>query len=257
VAIKNPLDHALFKEGDEIFFEGTAKDSDKGDTLQYDWLDNDHNGPQIARGRNVSCAKLTHGVHNIILEVSDGTETVSTIVTIVVEKKETVTVSSGDNGWLSMTAAAAAVFAIVAVVAVLAVRRRKRPEEPEPSGEGRVASVPEGEGIALPSVPPAEAGAGDEKTGAEGEEARNVIDSTVDKLADYQEAHPEDALDFTPVMEKLDIARDMLKSGENDDALDFAREAEAAADKMTAKEAPAAPKRTPVKRKVSAIRGRR
>ena len=74
-----------------------------------------------------------------------------------------------------------------------------------------------------------------------------MIESTVNKLADYQEAHPEEVLDVAPVMEKLDIARDMMKSGEHDDALTFAKEAEAEADKLTA---PKGPKRVAVKKKV-------
>jgi hypothetical protein len=73
----------------------------------------------------------------------------------------------------------------------------------------------------------------------------------VDRLADYQEAHPEEVLDVAPVMEKLDIARDMLKSGDHDDALDFANEARAEADKMTA---PKAPKKVAVKKKVAAVK---
>jgi hypothetical protein len=235
--IKYPLDGAKLKEGDEMWLDGTAKDSDKGDTLEYSWLDN---GEPAGIGKNIS-VKLKPGKHTITLEVSDGTETVSKEISIDVEKKETVTVAGGGNDWILLAAAAVAVLAIVAVVAVLAARRRKRQEEPEPSEEGRIDSVPEGEGIALPPVPPAEAG-----PQASGEEAERIIDSAVDKLANYQEAHPEEAVDVAPVMEKLDIARGFLKSGEYDDALDFARDAEAAVDKMTA---PAAPKKVAVKKK--------
>jgi hypothetical protein len=68
----------------------------------------------------------------------------------------------------------------------------------------------------------------------------------VDRLADHQEAHPEEALDLAPVMEKLGIARDLLKSGEYDDALDFAKEAALAVEKMLA---PVAPRKPAVKKK--------
>jgi hypothetical protein len=242
--IKYPPDGARLKEGDAMWLEGTAKDTDKGDTLQYSWLDD---GEPVGTGRNIS-VKLASGTHTIKLEVSDGLETVSTEITVQVEKKETVTVSGGGMDWLPLALALAAVVAIVAVVAVLAAKRRKKQQEPEPSGMGRVESVPEGEGIALPAVPPAEAGpkGPGEEGAAGGEEAQKMIDSTLDKLADYQEAHPEEALDVAPVMEKLDIARDMLRSGSNDDALDFAREAKAAVDGMTA---PRAPRKVVVKKK--------
>jgi hypothetical protein len=201
---------------------------DKGDTLQYSWSDN---GEPVGTGRNIS-VKLAPGTHTIKLEVSDGSETVSTEITVQVEKKETVTVASSGMDWIPIAVAVGAILAIVAVVAVLATRRRKKQEEPEPSSKGRVASVPEGEAVALTPVPPAEAG-------SQGEDAQRIIDSTLDKLADYQEAHPEEALDVAPVMEKLGIARDMLKSGSNDDALDFAREADAEANRLTHATAPA------------------
>jgi hypothetical protein len=55
-------------------------------------------------------------------------------------------------------------------------------------------------------------------------------------------------------MEKLDIARDMLRSGSSDDALDFALDAETEADKMTAPKSPAAPKKMAVKKKVAAVK---
>jgi hypothetical protein len=163
-------------------------------------------------------------------------------------KKETLTVAGEGFGWAMMAAAAAAVFTIVAVIAGVAARRRKRLEEPEPSGEGRLSSVPDGDTVALRPVPPAEDG-----PEGPGEEARAVIDSTVDILAGYQDVHPEEALDVAPVMEKLNIAREMLKSGEYDDALDFARAAEAAVNKMTA---PAARRRVAVRKKALAVKSK-
>jgi hypothetical protein len=233
--IKYPLDRAKLKEGDDMWLDGTARDSDKGDVLQYNWLDN---GEPAGTGKNIS-VKLKPGKHTITLEVSDGSETVSTEISVEVEKKQTVTVASSGTDWLPLAAAAAAVVAIVALVVIVAARRRRRPNGPEAPARARVSL--EGEDVALPPVPPAEAG-----PKGSGEEAQKVIDSTVEKLADYQEAHPEESIDVAPVMEKLDIARDFLKSGENDDALDFANEAKAAVDKMTA---PTKPKRVAVKKK--------
>jgi hypothetical protein len=145
-----------------------------------------------------------------------------------------VTVVSSGTDWLPIAAAVAAVFAIVAVVAIVAARRSRTPIGPEASAEARV-----------PSVPTAEAGSG-------GEDVQRIINSTLDKLADYQEAHPEEALDVAPVMEKLDIARDMLRSGEYDDALDFAMEASVAVDMIVAPKAPLAPappKKVAIKKK--------
>jgi len=254
VAIRYPLDGAKLKEGDAMWLDGTAKDSDKGDVLQHSWFDND---AAMGTGRNIS-VKLSPGTHAIRLEVSDGTETVTAEISVQVEKKQTVTVATtSGGGWLPIAAAVAAAIAIVAVVAVVAARRRRTtngPEAPagargsfEPSGTGRVSSVPEGEGYALPAVPPAESGPGGpgEEAGADNE-ARRVIASALDRLADYQEAHPDDVIDVAHVMEKVELAREMLGAGANDDALDFAKDAEAAVVKMTT---PAAPKRVMVKKR--------
>jgi hypothetical protein len=55
-------------------------------------------------------------------------------------------------------------------------------------------------------------------------------------------------------MEKIDIAREMLGTGANDDALDFAVEASAEAERILAPKAqgaPSAPKKVAVKKEVS------
>jgi hypothetical protein len=100
-------------------------------------------------------------------------------------------------------------------------------------------------------LPPPESGSEgpDEEAGGPGDEARALIDSTVDMLSDYQEAHPEEALDVSDVMEKLDLARQYLKTGEDAKAQKFARKAQEAAEGMVAAGAPAAPKKVVVKRK--------
>jgi hypothetical protein len=207
VAIRHPLDGSRLKEGEAMYLDGTAKDYDKGDTLQYFWFDND---AAVGSGRNIS-VKLGPGTHAIRLEVSDGTETASSSVSVQVEKKQTVPVTSSGSSILPVAAAAAAVFAIVAVVAVLAMRRRRTSAGPEASAEAR------------------------------GPQARALIDSTVDRLADHQEANPEQVLDLSPVMEKLDMAREMLRTGEPGDALDFARQAKSEAARLLATPAPMAP----------------
>jgi hypothetical protein len=121
------------------------------------------------------------------------------------------------------------------------VKRRKKPQEPETSEESRIASVPEDEGIALPSLPPPEMPAQEP-----GDEAKAIIDATVERLSDYQEAHPEEAIDVADVVEKLDIARQYLKTGEDAKALKFARRAESEAYEMLA---PAAPRKVVVKKR--------
>jgi len=165
--------------------------------------------------------------------------------------------SGGGMGWLPIAAVLAIVLAVVAVVAVLATRRRRQPHEPAPPGTGRVDEVPGGEGVALATVAPAENGAGGEEgaaawkgeEGAAAGEARALIKSTMDRLAAFQEAQPDEALDLSPVTDKLDIAREMLGTGAADDALDFAREAGLEADRITAPNAHPESGKTAVKRR--------
>jgi hypothetical protein len=241
VAIKNPAEGTWFKQDEPMYLEATAKDSDKGDVLQFNWWEN---GNPLGTGRNIS-VKLSPGTHLIALEVTDGSESVSREVTVNVAQNKPVTVAGGGTGWLPIAAAAAAAFAIVAVVAVLAMGRKKRYQEPEPHGIRRIETIPGGEGVALPTLPPPESGTGEE-AGGPGDEARAIIDSTVDMLSDYQEAHPEEALDVSDVMEKLDVARQYLKNGEDAKAQKFARKAQEAAGNIIV---PPPPKRVVVKKK--------
>jgi hypothetical protein len=210
--IRSPADGAKFKEGTEISLDGTAKDRDAGDSLEYNWLDN---GFPLGQGGNIS-AKLKPGKHLIVLEVTDGTETVRTEINLEVTKKaEKVTVQ--DNGW--MVGAAAAVVACLAVVGAVAVLRRRRTGAAALEGGAQAAAI--GASAGLAQGPPPE------------EEAKKVMDWTVERMADYQEAHPEEALDMSPVLENLDLAREFLDNGDGADALQYAREAEAAVRKVT------------------------
>ena len=148
VTIRYPADGANLKVGDDMWLDGTAKDSDKGDILRYSWSDN---GKPVGTGKNISI-ELKPGTHAIELEVSDGSETVSTGITVQVEKKTAVTAGGGGDSKIPLVAAVSAVFTIVAVVAALATMRKKRQNKPEPSGGGRAALVPEGEDVA-PALP--------------------------------------------------------------------------------------------------------
>jgi hypothetical protein len=238
VVIRFPSDGAKLKEGNQMWLDGIAKDSDKGDTLEYSWSDN---GNPAGVGKNIS-VKLRPGMHTIALEVSDGTETVRSEISIEVTKKESITVAGGGD-WALMAGAAVAVVAILAIVGVLAARRKRKPEEQDAMAAAMASSIPEGETVALPPVPPAEAARQEPGTG---EKAKKMIISTVDRLSDYQEAHPDEVLDVEPVMETLEIARGLLKSGEDDDALAFAMEAESAVAKLTKE---VAPRRVAIKKK--------
>ena len=221
VLIKYPVDGAKFKEGDSMWLDGTAKDPDKGDTLKYSWFDND---APVGTGKNIS-VKLAPGNHKIKMEVSDGTDTASSEVSVEVTRKEQVT-SAGSN-WPLMGGAAAALVAVLAIVGLLATRRRMR-RTTEPAEDVRAATIPRGKTVAIPTVPPAKP-APEEP----GDEAKRMIDSAVERLAEYQEAHPDEDLDVEPVMDKLDIVRKFLKSGNDDDALVSARKAVAEVNRLT------------------------
>jgi len=119
------------------------------------------------------------------------------------------------------------IIIIVVIAAVSYIRRKKKAlaaaaVPPGMPGYYPPQAPPEMSGMAPPPGPPA-------GEAADGKEAQKIIDSTVNRMAEYQEAHLDTAVDFTAVMEKIGIARDMLKAGNNDDALDFAREADSEA----------------------------
>jgi len=218
--IRSPADGAKFKEGAEISLDGTAKDRDAGDSLEYNWLDN---GFPLGQGENIS-VKLKPGKHLIVLEVTDGTGTVRTEINLEVTKKaEKVTVQ--DNGW--MVWAAVAVVCCLAAVGVVAVLRRRRTGAAALEGGAGAAAIGAPAGMAHELSPE--------------EEAKKVMDWTVERMADYQDAHPEEAPDMSPVLENLDLAREFLNNGDGADALQYAREAEAAVRKVTHMPEPSPP----------------
>jgi hypothetical protein len=245
VTVRFPLDGARLKEGEQMWLDGTARDNDKGDELEFNWLDN---GNPVGMGKNIS-VNLKPGKHKITLEVSDGTETVRAEANLEVARKESISVAGND--WTIVASGVAALVALLVLAGVLAIRRGRRTMEPPGAAQAVVSSGPEEETTALPTVPPPEA------SGPEPEaqnEANRIMGSAVEHLADYQEAHPEEALDVEPAMEKLDIARGFLKSGEYDDALAFAMEADAAVNNLTHA---ASPSRVAVKKKKKAMAKKR
>ena len=80
----------------------------------------------------------------------------------------------------------------------------------------------------------------------------------MDRLADYQEAHIDEVVNVAPVMEMIDIAKDMLGTGESADALDFARKASEEAERIMAPKAPqepSPPRKAVVKKRAMAPKG--
>ena len=122
LTIRYPADGAKLKEGDPMWLDGTARDIDRGDVLQYSWFDND---AAAGTGKNVS-VKLGPGTHKIRLEVSDGTETVSKQITVDVEIKSTGTGGKSGSGFIPSASAQAALASIVAGISIMAIRRGRK-----------------------------------------------------------------------------------------------------------------------------------
>ena len=121
VTIRYPADGAKLKEGDAMWLDGTARDADKGDVLEYSWSDN---GGPVGTGKNIS-VNLKPGKHTIGLDVSDGTDTASKEITVTVEKKPAGTAGTGGSGLIPSVSAGAATAALLAGVAIMAVLRRR------------------------------------------------------------------------------------------------------------------------------------
>ncbi|MGQ9583593.1 MAG: tandem-95 repeat protein [Thermoplasmatota archaeon] len=104
VRILGPLEGQSFLEGREVVLEASAEDED-GDELSYVWrLD----GERIGEGRVLRTSYLKAGRHTILVEVSDGTETVSSEpVTITVRKP------SKPSGFIPGPGAGAALAALL------------------------------------------------------------------------------------------------------------------------------------------------
>jgi len=72
VKITEPSAGTAAREGTEISFSGSAKDADN-EPLTYKWIDGKNT---LSEEQNFTTSKLAPGVHNILLEVSDGTTSV-------------------------------------------------------------------------------------------------------------------------------------------------------------------------------------
>jgi hypothetical protein len=95
--ISEPGAGTSVREGTEVSFSGTAKDADN-DVLTYKWIDGRNT---LSEEQNFSTSKLTSGVHNIVLEVSDGTTAVRSknlALTITANQKPVITVYTPQTG---------------------------------------------------------------------------------------------------------------------------------------------------------------
>ncbi|MEM4729303.1 MAG: zinc ribbon domain-containing protein, partial [Thermoplasmata archaeon] len=195
----------------ELWLNASAEDIDAFDVLKYSWFDN---GEPLGEGKSIK-VKLRPGRHTISLEVSDGTEKVLAEVSVVVVKAEKVTVQ--DSGFVAGAGLALAlvlVLVVVAAVVTVMSRRKRRPEaEAARAGAGMAAA-------AAAARPPEK----DEVL----DDARKLVAEVEDALAEHLEKHPEGAAQVSAAMEKLDLARDFIKEGDGEAAMQFAIEAKGA-----------------------------
>ncbi|MGQ9582785.1 MAG: tandem-95 repeat protein [Thermoplasmatota archaeon] len=113
VRITSPVDGATFKSGAQIKFTASASDED-GDKLLYSWTSD---GRTIGALAEFTSA-LPSGKHTIRVEVSDGKETASAEVTVIVKSATSPAATPGFGGLLLLAATAAA-------GALMCGRRRK------------------------------------------------------------------------------------------------------------------------------------
>ena len=116
-----PATGRTFQQGEKVRFSAEFTDAD-GEALSYCWTES---GRPLSGLQAFNRSDLSPGRHVIRLSVSDGTETVSTNVTIEVAP-------SGVLPGGGMLAWAAAVGAVVAAVAIIVIIRRRRPPGPAP-----------------------------------------------------------------------------------------------------------------------------
>ncbi|MEM3043718.1 MAG: zinc ribbon domain-containing protein, partial [Thermoplasmata archaeon] len=168
-------------------------------------------------------------------EVSDGTEKALAEVSIVVLKAEKVTVQ--ETGWVAGAGLALGIVILLVVLAAVFVavsrRRRRAGEEAGAAGAGGAGAAAAAAGIAAAAGAAAGAGAavaaarpseGDELL----EDAKKLVAEVEDALAEHLEKHPEGAAQVSAAMEKLELARDFIKEGDGEAAMQFAMEARGA-----------------------------
>ncbi|MEM4728712.1 MAG: zinc ribbon domain-containing protein, partial [Thermoplasmata archaeon] len=178
---------------------------------------------------------LKPGRHTISLEVSDGTEKALAEVSIVVLKAEKVTVQ--DTGWVAGAGLALGIIILLVVLAAVFVavsrRRRRAGEEAGAAGAGAAGAAATAAGIAAAAGAAAGAGAAvaaarPSKEDEVLEDAKKLVAEVEDALAEHLEEHPETAARVSGAMEKLELARDFIKEGDGEAAMQFAMEARAA-----------------------------
>jgi hypothetical protein len=222
-----------YREGQDIWLNGTGSDEDAGDRLTFVWFDND---VEVGRGKSLQ-VKLGPGEHRITLKVSDGTAETISEVTIKVTKaaKEQVTVQ---NNWL-FPLALVVIIAAAAGGALFAMKRSRRKDDEGAGSSGQRAeeggkSTTPPSSQAPPSSPSSSAAAGaaaiapippikpEEKDRRD--KARKALDAAEDAVADALES----GVDTAAAEESLDTAKDFFKDGDYDEAITYANEAKAA-----------------------------
>jgi len=116
-----PATGRTFQKGERIPFSADFTDAD-GDTLSYCWTES---GRLLSSLKSFNRSDLSPGKHVIRLAVSDGTETVSTNVTIDVAQPPALPATG-------ILAGAAIIGAALAIAAAAVVIRRRKPPGPAP-----------------------------------------------------------------------------------------------------------------------------
>jgi MYXO-CTERM domain-containing protein len=96
------------QEGKGVLLQGSASDPD-GDAITYRWKDT--SGKLLEVGQNVTTKLLTKGKHLLTLEVSDGNDTASVTITVIINPKP----STNQPGFEGLMLAAAIVLGLVLV----------------------------------------------------------------------------------------------------------------------------------------------
>ena len=107
-----PRDGSIFAYGNEIAFSVTFTDED-GDEIQVEWRDGEE---VFGTGTELLYGDLSSGVHTITVAVNDGTEEVTTSLTIKINEKKEDEPAAGP----------VAALAALAVVALALISRRSR-----------------------------------------------------------------------------------------------------------------------------------
>ena len=216
VSITSLFQGQKFREDDTIWLNATASDADAGDRLTFVWS---ANGVELGKGKSIQ-VKLLPGDHLITLEVSDGTASVFAEASIKVAKPAKEQVSVQNDWWLPLLLVV--IIAAAVGAAFLAMRRsnRKEPETQPPASQAHPSSPSSAvaAAAAAASAAPAAALPADKE---KRDRAQKAINAAEDALADALES----GADTAAASESLDIARDFFKSGDYDDAINFAREA--------------------------------